>query len=149
MKLMVPETFKKAVLEQYHDQCSHWGIDKTFDLIRQNYHWIGLYKDVLQHVTSCMVCRVRSMKKNKAPLQEMDHVVYPGQKWGLDLCGPYPESLTGMKYILTAVDLYSGWPEMWALPNKKTEGIVQAVMDELIPRFSNSRTMGHRQWARI
>ena len=136
MKLMVPETFKKAVLEQYHDQCSHWGIDKTFDLIQQNYHWIGLYKDVLQHVTSCMVCRVRSMKKNKAPLQEMDHVVYPGQKWGLDLCGPYPESLTGMKYILTAVDLYSGWPEMWALPNKKTEGIVQAVMDELIPRFS-------------
>ena len=76
------------------------------------------------------------MKENKTPLQEMDEVQYPGQKWGLDLCGPYPEASSGARYVLTAVELYSGWPEVWALPNKKTENIVQLVLDELIPRFS-------------
>lgn len=136
MKLMVPEKYKDEVLKQYHDDCCHWGIEKTFGLIRHNYHWTGLYKDVLQYVSSCITCKIRSMKKNKTPLQEMDQVCYPGQKWGLDLCGPYPESSTGARYILTAVDLYSGWPEIWALPNKKTENIVQIVIDELIPRFS-------------
>lgn len=136
MRLMVPNKYKGNVLNQYHDECSHWGIDKTFDLIRQNYHWVGLYKDVLQHVSRCITCKIRSMKKNKTPLQEMDQVVYPGQKWGLDLCGPYPESATGARYILTAVDLYSGWPEIWALPNKRTENIVRLVLDELVPRFS-------------
>ena len=136
MRLMVPQKYKGAVLHQYHNDCSHWGIDKTFDLVRQNYHWVGLYKDVAQHLNDCLTCRVRSVKKNKSPIQEMDQVAYPGQKWGLDLCGPYPEAASGARYILTAVDLYSGWPEMWALPDKRTENIIQKIMDELIPRFS-------------
>ena len=136
MRLMVPQGYKADVLKQYHDECSHWGIEKTFSLIKHHYHWVGLYKDVLDYVSNCMTCKVRTMRKNTTPLQEMDQVQYPGQKWGLDLCGPYPESATGARYILTAVDLYSGWPEIWALPDKKTEGIVRLVLDELIPRFS-------------
>ena len=136
MRLMIPTKYKSAVLDQYHDQCCHWGIEKTFGLIRNKYHWIGLYRDVLDYVSHCITFKVRAMKKNKTPLEEMDEVQYPGRKWGLDLCGPYPEASSGARYILTAVELYSGWPEVWALPNKKTENIVQLVLDELIPRFS-------------
>ena len=136
LRLLVPEKFKLAVLEQYHDQCAHWGIEKTFGMIRQNYHWVGLYRDVVQYVTQCITCKIRSQKKNKAPLQQMDEPLFPGQKWGLDLCGPYPESVSGSKYILTAVDLYSGWPEIWALQDKRAENIVKIILDELIPRFS-------------
>ncbi len=136
MRLMIPDVYKQNVLEQYHNDCAHWGIEKTFGLIRKNYHWIGMYKDVVDYVTRCITCKVRMLKKKPPPLQEMDKVIYPGQKWGLDLCGPYPESSSGMKYILTAVDLYSGWPELWALPDKRTDNIVRLVIDELIPRFS-------------
>ena len=43
MRLMVLEKFKQAVLEQYHNDCAHWGVEKTYTLIRQNYHWQGLH----------------------------------------------------------------------------------------------------------
>ena len=141
MKLLIPEKYKARVLKQYHDDCAHWGIEKTFSLIRQNYHWVGLYRDVVRHVTQCVTCNARGLRPTKVPLQEMDPAEYPGQKWGLDLCGPYPESASGSKYILTAVDLYSGWPEMWALPSKSSESIVQLLIDELIPRFSCPESM--------
>ena len=57
-------------------------------------------------------------QKDKTSLQEMHEVQYPGQKWGLDLCGPYLKAVSGARYILTAVDLYSGWPEVWALADE-------------------------------
>ena len=136
MKLMVPAKYKNAVLQQYHEDSAHFGIDKCFNMIRQKYHWIGLYKDCVEHVSHCITCRLRSQKKVKVPLQEMDEVHYPGQKWSIDLTGPYTTSTSGNKYILTAVDHYSGWPEMWPIPDKRSENVVQLVMEELIPRFS-------------
>lgn len=136
MRLLIPEKYKELVLKQFHDNCAHWGIDKTFNLIKRNYHWIGLYKDVVNYVTHCVTCRTRSSKQNKTALQEMEEVQYPMQKLGLDLCGPYPESLDGNRYILTAVCQFSGWAEAYAIPNKKTETIVRVVMDEIIPRHS-------------
>ena len=136
MRLMVPEKFKQAVLEQYHNDCAHWGVEKTYTLIRQNYHWQGLHKSVIEHINQCITCKVRSLKKNKVPLQKMDEVEYPGQKWSLDLVGPFPESALGNKYALTAVDHYSSWAECWPIPNKRTENIVKLVIDELVPRFS-------------
>ena len=149
LRLIVPQRYQTDVLNQYHDDCSHWGIEKTFSLIKRHYHWVGLYKDVLEYVTSCLTCKVRSMKKNVTPLQEMDQVQYPGQKWGLDLCGPYPESATGARYILTAVDLYSGWPEMYALPDKKTVNIVRMVLDDTHTKILMSRKDSDRQWTRV
>ena len=107
MRLMVPKKYKQAVLEQYHNDCAHWGVEKTYTLIRQNYHWQGLHKSVIEHINQCITCKVRSLKKNKVPLQKMDEVEYPGQKWSLDLVGPFPESALGNKYALTAVDHYS------------------------------------------
>lgn len=136
MKLMIPEKYKEEVLNQYHDDCAHWSVEKTYTLIRQNYHWQGLHKAVVEYVNKCITCKVRSLKQNKVPLQKMDEVEYPGQKWSLDLVGPYPESVNGNKYALTAVDHYSSWAECWPIPNKRTENVVRIVIDELIPRFS-------------
>lgn len=88
MRLLVPNKYRQEVLKQYHDGCAHWGIDKTFGLIRRNYHWVGLYRDVVNYVTQCITCRIRSQKQNKSPLQEMEEVTYAFQKIHLDLCGP-------------------------------------------------------------
>ena len=31
--------------------------------------------------------------------------------------------------------MYSGWPEAFAFPNKKTETVVRLLTDEIFPRF--------------
>ena len=110
---MIPENYKEAVLKQYHDECSHGGIEKPVGPIRNNYHWVELYRDVAQHVMQCITCKIKSLKKSRVPLQGMDEVLFPGQKWGLGLCDPYQEPFSDSKYILTAVDLYRRWSEMY------------------------------------
>ena len=55
---------------------------------------------------------------------------------GLDVSGPYPATLSGNKCIISFVDRFSGWPEVFAGPDKSAETVVHLVLDEIIPRHS-------------
>jgi hypothetical protein len=44
--------------------------------------------------------------------------------------------LSGNKYIVGFIDLYSGWPEAFAVSNKKEENIANLLLEEVFPRFS-------------
>ena len=44
--------------------------------------------------------------------------------------------LSGNKYIIGLVDLYSGWPEAFTVPDKTAETVVHLLFEEIIPRYS-------------
>ena len=75
-----------------------------------------------------MTCQVRTLTKQRAPVQEMDVPPYPFAKVSLDVPGPYPRTLSGNKYIVAFVDHYSGWPEAFATPDKSADTIVQLLL---------------------
>ena len=52
------------------------------------------------------------------------------------MSGPYPTSLSGNKYIISFIDIYSGYPEAFAVPDKSAANTVQLLLDEIIPRHS-------------
>ena len=133
--MYVPEHLRERVVGQYHNDNGHMGIDKTFDAIRQKYFWPNLYKMLYEYVSNCVSCQERSMKKIKPPLQETDIRPYPFAKIGIDLSGPYPTTLSGNKYITDFIDLYSGWPEAFAVPDKGTDNIADLLIEEIFPRF--------------
>ena len=56
-------------------------------------------------------------------------------KIGLDLSGPYPTTLSGNRYIVSFVDLYSGWPEAFPVPDKSADRIVHLILEEIVIRF--------------
>ena len=111
------------------------GIDKTFDAIRQKYYWPNLYKELYDHVGKCVPCAMRNLKKLKPSIQETEVPPFSFAKIGLDLSGPYPQSLSGNKYIVGFVDLYSGWPEAFAVPDKTAATIAHLIIEEIFPRF--------------
>ena len=71
------------------------------------------------------------MKKIKPPLQETDIPPYPFAKVRLDLSGPYPTTLSRNKYIIGFIDLYNGWPEAFAVPDKSADNIAHLLIDEI------------------
>lgn len=132
-KLVIPESLKALVLSECHDNNCHLGMDKTYDKIRSKYHWRGLFKDVTTYVKNCVLCASNSMRKDKRPLQEMDKVHFPMEKVAIDTCGPYPESHNGNKYLITMIDMYSGWPEMYPVPDKSAETVAHVMLNHFIP----------------
>ena len=86
------------------------GIDKTLDVIKTNYYWPHMYKNLYQYVTYCVTCQTRNLRKVKPLQQETDDPPYPFAKLGLEVSGPYPKTLLDNKYVIGFVDWYRGWP---------------------------------------
>ncbi|OWZ13788.1 reverse transcriptase, partial [Phytophthora megakarya] len=58
MRLVLTETLNQDVLHHYHTslQGGHQGISRTYDRIRDRFHWRGLYKSVQSYVGECADC---------------------------------------------------------------------------------------------
>ena len=53
---VVPKTLIKTVLQEMHDHFGHFGIRKTYSLIKIYYYWPKMIKHIQGHVGSCSLC---------------------------------------------------------------------------------------------
>ena len=88
------------------------------------------------------MCQTRSLQKISQPLQETDIPPYPMAKLSLDHSGPHPNTLSGNKYIITFVDLLSGWSEAFAAPDKTADRVAQLIIEEIYPRHGCALQIG-------
>ena len=61
LRLYIPKHLKEAVVKEFHDNF-HMRIEKTYDLIRQKYHWPKLFKELNNYVSTCVTCQKRNFK---------------------------------------------------------------------------------------
>jgi len=116
LRLYIPEELELMVIKQYHDFLGHMGLDKSNDTMRHKYYFPIMYKKLYVYI-------------------EVDIPPYPFAKITLDLSVPYPETLLGNKYIVSFIDVYSGWPEAFSVPNKCADNIVQLLLDDIFPIY--------------
>ena len=76
---------------------------------------------------------MRNKQKVKPALQMNNIPPYAFAKIGLHLSGLYPTSLSGNKYIVGLIALYSGYPGAFAVPDKSADNIAHLIIDEIFP----------------
>ena len=131
LHLYIPSHLQNTVLAEYHSTLGHMEVDKTYNAIRAKYYWVNLYKDAISYVTSCIVCQTRSNQRTKIAIQETDTPPYAWAKCAVDVSRPYPTSLSRNKYIVSFIDLFSGYPEAFACPDKSAQTIAHLIIDEI------------------
>ena len=57
--MWIPFKLRIKVIKRAHDDpiCAHGGMVKTIDLIRRNFFWLGLVKDVRDYIRKCDICK--------------------------------------------------------------------------------------------
>jgi hypothetical protein len=68
------------------------------------YWWPKMFETIKEELAWCQVCQEYNwMKGEQAPLLP---IIPMGmfELWGLDFMGPFPESKTGHKYVLVAIE---------------------------------------------
>lgn len=140
LRLYVPLQLRQEVINEYHNK-DHVGVDKTYDTIKSKYFWPRLYKELSEYINNYVTCQQRSSFNSKPLLQETDVPPFPFAKLAVDLSGPYPTSLSGNRYIISFIDIYSGYAECFPVPDKSAANIVQLLLDEIIPRYSCPLTL--------
>ena len=134
-RLVLPPSARFRVIRRAHAEVGHQGMRKTLDRIQEAYKWPKMRKEVYVTLSKCAKCAVHRTRREYASPTAMPIADYPSQIIGMDMCGPFPESRHGNRYILTLIDHCTGWVEVKPLPNKTAEGIVRYLSNEYVPRY--------------
>ena len=54
--LVIPKAWRYMILVETHDKMGHQGNNRTYSLIKQQYYWKGMAKDVKDYIQRCLAC---------------------------------------------------------------------------------------------
>ena len=62
---VIPKTLIKTVLQEMHNHLGHFGIGKTYSLIKRYYYWPKMIKHIQAHVNNCSFCQREKMQADQ------------------------------------------------------------------------------------
>ena len=114
LQVVVPTCHRTRVVSMAHDDAGHWSFKKTLQILRPNYFWPGMRKDVENYVRSCEACqrRARVTVADSVPIVSITRPANSFEVVHIDLMGPIdPPSSRGHKYVLGVIDQTTRWVE--------------------------------------
>ena len=117
-RLCVPQSLRREILEEYHDNDHHPGIAKTHYNCRSQCYWRDMLKDVKAHINECTICAQAKYSNNTRVME--GHLVFPpkaGHTYAIDIVGSLPKAGLYQKILVivctfsrftTAVPLQAG-----------------------------------------
>lgn len=106
-QILIPRRDSRVVLEAYHDQSGHFGVQKTEATIRRRFYWVGMRSDIEAWCKECSACTLARGERHdqKAPLHPIvSH--QPLEIVAIDHVKLEP-SRTGYTYAMTIIDHYT------------------------------------------
>ena len=144
-QLAVPIQLRDDVLKSYHDSLfggGHQGFDRTYASIRLKYYWPNMFATIIDYVKSCDDCQKakRNHLNHPAPLQNMP-IVGRFDRWHMDILGPFSKGTNGEKYLLSVIDSFSRWPELFAINSDDSQTIAKILYEEVFSRYGAPRVL--------
>jgi hypothetical protein len=103
-------------------------VKRTRALIKPNYFWPIMDRDVETYVMQCESCaKFKAGRHPTAPLGELPETTSPFEMASIDICGPYPETKRGNRYLLTFIDHFSRYPETIPIPRQDAPTVARAL----------------------
>ena len=135
---LVPEALRKEVFRQLHEcvTAGHLGRRKTYDKIKKRFYWCNMQKDFSYWCRICSACGSRKMpyRHAKAPMRQYN-VGYPMERIGVDICGPYPISKKGNKYLMVVSCYFTKWVDAIPLKTQEARYVASKLVNKFIPIF--------------
>ena len=145
-RLAVPATFRADVLHQHHAdvQGGHQGITRTFERLRAEYYWPGMYRDVEAYVQECVDC-VTSKGEPAGHGPSPGNVApdYPFHILSMDFVIPLPASRQGNTALLLFQDMFSGYIMCKAMKGTTAVEVAEAYEEVVFRRFGASSMIRH------
>ncbi len=125
-------------MSQMHEDLGHFGEQRTLAEICRRYFWNNQTECVKVVVRMCQQCQlVRSVGSVRSGDEQLKSIRVCDlfYRIALDTTGPLPETKSGNKYILVAIDHYSKWCEAKAVANHGAKTAARFLENDLICRY--------------
>ena len=133
LALVIPKSWKYTVPVEAHNNLGHQGNTHTYCLIKHQYYWKGMNKDIWKYIANCTLCCTEKAKIQNYSLQMMEIPHRPFDKIAIDLITECETSTSGNKHILTIIDHLTGWLEAFPTLDKSVDTIVSTFIKKYLP----------------
>ena len=110
----------------------HRGRDSTLSCLRRKYFWPGIVRDVRNWVKKCIACVKRKASQVKQGLMQIRTYAQPWDTVGIDLIGPFSETTTGYKYVLTVTDFFNHYTVIAPLRDESAKTAAYNLFNHVI-----------------
>ena len=140
--ILVPQVLQDFMIILAHDYSGHNGSRRTYNCLKRQYYWPGIRKQIFRHCKKCKDCILQNQGQPEKCFGHFDSPDLPMEFICMDLVGPiHPPSSRGNKYVLTVIDMLTGFTIAAPIKNKNAETICDAYRDNVYCVFGGSSRM--------
>ena len=137
--VLVPEVLQSSLLMLTHNYSGHNGFRRTYNAMKRQYYWPGMRKDILRHCKTCHHCALQNQGSGEAGFDHFNVPSLPMEFICMDLVGPIsPQTSKGNRYILTVIDMLTGYTIAVPIKDKRSETVCKAYRDSVYCIFGGS-----------
>ena len=137
--ILVPQVLQDFMIILAHDYSGHNGSRRTYNCLKRQYYWPGIRKQIFRHCKKCKECVLQNQGQPEKCFGHFDSPDLPMEFICMDLVGPiHPPSSRGNKYVLTVIDMLTGFTIAVPIKNKNAETICEAYRDNVYCTFGGS-----------
>jgi transposase InsO family protein len=135
-KTIPPPDQRTKLILRHHRQTGHWGVRRTHYMTSLQYWWNNMRADIEKVLDTCEECSRIKASFSAAPA-ELQPLAIEGlfYRWSVDLCGPFPISKRGHRYVMVMIDGFSKQIEVAAIPDKTTATTAYTFTREVLCRY--------------
>ena len=130
----------EPVMYMVHDDPieGHFSSRIMYKKIKERYYYPRMKEKIEEYVETCDKCQRRKKPKIKNKLNPIK-VKEPFYQIGIDIIGLLKEMSKGNKYIVTAIDYFTKWPEVRALKEAIAKEVSNFIYEEIICKHKCSK----------
>lgn len=130
--------FRFGEFARLHKNMAHLKFDSLKDIISTRFWWPGWEIQVKTWIDRCPECQLNESSKgshHKVPLRPIPPAALPFERFAMDFV-VLPESKSGNKYAITAIDYATRWPIAKAVKDMES-GTVASFLHDVITDYGS------------
>ena len=138
--IVVPTKLRTKICALYHDSLTagHLGFEKTYNSISSKFYWPKMKIEVYNYCMSCDTCQKlkTTNQKQRAALVSIK-VNKPWEIVEIDVAGPLKVTKLGNKCFIVAVDAFSKYCIVRAVPNQTADTTMKFLKEDLVSKHGS------------
>ena len=138
-RMVIPGKLIPKVLRLLHNDIvagGHVGISSLTTKITEKFYWRNMNADIVDYVKACETCSLRRRVPHfKALAKSWERPTRPFEVVQCDFIGPLKKARDGSKYIMTFIDLLTGWPEAFATKDCTAQTAADCFLTGIVCRY--------------
>jgi hypothetical protein len=99
-----------------------------------------MYQDIKEYIKTCDNCQRYTRQEKNEPLHSIK-ILHPFERIGIDIIGPLPITSRNNRYIVTATEYFTKWPEAKPLKKADAENVAKFLYEEIICRHGTPKIL--------